>query len=366
MQVPAYTRIAGLIIDWYAQNARDLPWRAGGPGPYEVWVAEVMLQQTQVNRVRDHYYGRFLVRFPNIFALAEASWEDLLPYWRGLGFYSRGQNLLKTARAIVETHGGVFPKETKKLLALPGIGPYTAAAIRSFAFGLPDAAVDTNLERVLKRVFDCARPAAVGHATAIVVAAAENGFRINHALMDLGSQICTSRKALCERCPLQTECDFYRSGKRDEWAQNTLSASRPSRADDLPLLPKPTIDVAVACIHRNGSYLITKRPTTKGGLWEFPGGKREPGEDWRHALKREIKEELGVEISARPHFFETMWDDGNVRYRLRFARCQILGGEIRLTEHTDMRWISAAELAVLPDFPEANRAAVEKLRKIKG
>jgi A/G-specific adenine glycosylase len=357
--------LSRLILDWYGQNARDLPWRVGGPGAYQVWVAEVMLQQTQVSRVRDHYYGRFLERFPNIFALAEADWEALLPYWRGLGFYSRGQNLLKTAKVIVAEHGGVFPREKDCLLQLPGIGPYTAAAIRSFAFGIADAAVDTNLERVLGRVLALPKKQVHSKALAIIHAAEERGFLINHALMDLGSGICTARKALCQSCPLSSACLFYQSGQADEWNAQSKRLSPKAPMSAAAIAPKPIIDVAVACIHRDGKYLIARRPPAKGGLWEFPGGKREPGEDWRHALKREIMEELKLEISARPHFFETLWDEGEVRYRLRFARCQILKGEPQLTEHTGLRWISAKELAGLPDFPEANRAVVAKLSRFK-
>lgn len=318
-----------------------------------------MLQQTQVGRVID-YYHRFLERFPTVFVLAAADWEDLLPYWRGLGFYSRGKNMLRAARLIVDQYHGDFPDDLHQLQALPGVGSYTAAAIVSFAFHKPIPAIDTNLERVLTRVFGCTKKGAMARAEALFSHYPAQGATLNHALMDIGSAVCTSRRVDCAICPLHSECHFYTSGKKDQWEQTLVGSGGVRKIRSA----KIAMEVAVACIHRNGKYLIAKRQPTKGGKWEFPGGKRERGEDWRHALKREIREELGIEISARPHFFEKTWEEGDYLWRLRFARCQILEGEPIAHEHAELRWVTPDRLNEY-DFPVANREAISALQKIR-
>ncbi len=354
-----FQNIGESLLDWYDEHARDLPWRQTRD-PYKIWVAEIMLQQTQVARVIE-YYQRFLARFPTVFVLAEANWDDFLPSWRGLGFYSRGKNMLRTAELLVQNHNGVFPKNLQLLQQFPGVGPYTAAAIMSFAFEVPIPAIDTNLERVLGRVFGCTHKGVIPRADALFAAVSGNAHSLNHALMDLGSTLCTGRKVICEACPLASRCHFFTSGKKDIWEQGLLRASGIRQKKS----PKIPMEVAVACIHRNGKYLIAKRSAAKGGSWEFPGGKREKGEDWRHALKREIQEELGVEISARPHFFEKTWEEGDYLWRLRFARCQILHGEPIAYEHDALRWVFPEEILHF-DFPVANIEAVEILKKMKG
>ena len=352
-------QISSKLLAWYDECGRDLPWRHT-TDPYRIWVSEVMLQQTQVSRVID-YYTRFLERFPTVADLAAADWDELLPYWRGLGFYSRGKNMLRTAQLVVEHYEGEFPDDAEALQTLPGIGPYTAAAIASFAYHRPVPTIDTNLERVLTRIFGCTRKGVQPRAQALVAAApAARVHELNYALMDLGSALCTGRKALCDACPLSAQCHFFTSGKKDEWERSLLKPGGIRRVAH----GKIPMDVAVACIHRNGEYLIAKRPPQKGGNWEFPGGKREAGEDWRHALKREIREELGVEISARPHFFEKTWDEGDYHWRLRFARCQILQGEPYPHEHSELKWVRPEHLFDY-DFPRANKEAVEALKQFK-
>lgn len=306
------------------------------------------------------YYERFLVRFPNLEDLATAEWEEFLPYWRGLGFYSRGKNMIQAAKIVMEKHHGIFPPDSAELIKLPGIGPYTAAAIVSFAYRKPEPAIDTNLQRVFQRVFGCTEKGVLYRARALFQAAKNDSPALNQAIMDIGSLLCTARKVNCEACPLSSECHFLQSGKRGEWEQSLLGIGGIKRLKSA----KIPMEVAVACIHRNGKYLIAKRPPEKGGSWEFPGGKREKGEDWRHCLKREIQEELGIEIAARPHFFEKTWEQGDYLWRLRFARCQILHGEPVAHEHTELKWVYADELFDY-DFPQTNRKAVEALKKMK-
>lgn len=346
--------ILSAILPWYEQNARLLPWR-DTPDPYCIWISEIMLQQTQVSRVID-YYTRFLERFPTLESLANAEWEDLLPVWKGLGYYSRGKNLLKTARILIEQYDGNFPQTRVELQKLPGIGSYTSAALMSFAFGKPEPALDTNLLRIFQRFFGCTEKGVSSRAKALYEMANEHAPLLNHAFMDLGSELCGSRRVRCEECPLAQQCHFLSSGKKEEWESSLASASVGKK---IPIR-KTALEVGAACIRHNGKYLIAKRSPEKGGNWEFPGGKREKGEDWRHTVQREVREELGIEISVRPHFFEEMWEEKEFFWRIRFFRCQILSGEPFSHEHVELRWVFPQELFQY-DFPSANAKAIERL-----
>lgn len=330
----------------------DLPWRKT-KDPYCIWVSEIFLQQTQVSRVI-FYYERFLARFPTVFALAESDWETFLPFFRGLGFYSRGKNMLSAAQQIVKQHNGIFPRDMVALQKLPGIGKYTAAAILSFAFDEPIPALDTNLNRVFLRFFGIPS-ASISQKAEAIFSTSQHPSLLNHALMDLGREICPSKMPRCEICPLSEKCDFLNSGKKEAF----VSALKNGRIGKVSL-KKNLIEVGVACIRKDGKYLIGKCGARKGQKWEFVGGKREPGEDWRAAVKREVWEEIGVEVSVRPHFFENI-SGGK---RLRFFRCQILRGEPVATEHSELRWVSAEEFSEY-DFPKTNHAALERLKKMR-
>ena len=341
------------LLSWYRTCGRELPWRETRD-PYEIWVSEVVLQQTQVSRGQE-YYHRFLERFPDIFSLASARWSSVLKAWRGLGYYNRAKNMMKTAKLIVREFGGEFPKETKELLALPGIGPYTASAIQSFAFGKSVPAIDTNLNRIFQRLYGCPASQVGERAEALFQLKPRSARKINSALMDLGSLVCSARKPRCEECPLAKNCDYFRSGRGEEKSSSSLKqrAQKQNR-----------IDVAVGCIHRSGEYLLGKRSNKKGGKWEFPGGKREKGESIRSALKREIKEELGIEVSVRPPFFIQSFTDNQFEWRIHFCRCQILAGKEKSLEHDEIRWVSKKDLIEI-EMPSSNRVAVEKLSRMR-
>ncbi len=202
------------IFDFFSKAGRErLPWRKKGVTAYEVWVSEIMLQQTQVSRVIG-YYEKFLDRFPNVETLSGTSFEEFLPYYQGLGYYSRGRNMLKTAEIITMQHQGIFPKEVSKLQTLPGVGPYTAAAIASFAYGEEVLAWDTNLRRVVGRFFYGAKNAD------IPVKKFNDFFSVkakimNAALMDFGSAICVARPK-CGICPLASRCVYFSQGGKQE------------------------------------------------------------------------------------------------------------------------------------------------------
>lgn len=199
------------LSQWYVRHGRDLPWRRTTDA-YAILVSEVMLQQTQVERVID-YYQRFLQLFPSVATLAAASLEEVLEAWQGLGYYRRARHLHQAAQHIMERHQGVFPEAFDEVAALPGVGRYTAGAVLCFAFGQRAPILDTNVQRVLERVFvrrQAARASAhtkrLWRLAAEVLPAGTSAWVINQAMMDLGATICTARSPQCSQCCLQTIC----------------------------------------------------------------------------------------------------------------------------------------------------------------
>ena len=205
------------LLAWFRRHGRDLPWRRTRD-PYQILVSEVMLQQTQVSRVTD-YWPRFLERFPTLEHLAAAPPTHVREAWSGLGYYRRAANLHRLAQTVTRDHGGILPRDPSALRTLPGIGPYTAGAVASFAWELPEPAIDTNVHRVLRRVFHPrvgtnARGMAklTRLAQALVPRAGNDAWTTNQALMELGALICTARVMRCGSCPVRTAC---RTGSRD-------------------------------------------------------------------------------------------------------------------------------------------------------
>ncbi|WP_395751538.1 A/G-specific adenine glycosylase [Prosthecobacter sp.] len=210
---PDLHAIAEELVNWFASNARDYPWRRTRD-PYAILISEVMLQQTQIATVLDRgFYARWLERFPDFKALAGAREDEVLKAWEGLGYYRRARNLQKLAREVMEQHGGVFPSNPEAILALPGVGPYTAGAVASFAFGLAEPIVDGNIARVLSRLYNDATPVdstagvkLLWERSKALVKATENPRALNSALMELGQTHCTPAKPACELCPVRSHC----------------------------------------------------------------------------------------------------------------------------------------------------------------
>ena len=265
--------IAPRLLAWYDAHARDLPWRvlpqsraAGArPDPYQVWLSEVMLQQTTVAAVKA-YFARFTALWPDVRALAAAEDAAVMAEWAGLGYYARARNLLACARAVVERHDGHFPADPDALRALPGIGPYTAAAIAAIAFDLPATVVDGNVERVVARLFAIAHalPAARPHLVAAArrIAAPDRPGDLAQAMMDLGATICTPRNPACTICPLVDGCQARAQGIA---AQLPARAARP---------PRPTRQGLLWLAHRpDGALLLERRPARGllGNTLGFPG-----------------------------------------------------------------------------------------------
>ena len=255
------------LLEWYRENARTLPWRSD-PTPYHVWVSEIMLQQTRVTAVLD-YYRRFLEALPTVAALAACPEDALMKLWQGLGYYSRARNLQKAARRIMEDFGGAFPHTYEDIRALPGVGDYTAGAISSIAFGLPQPAVDGNVLRVVSRLTadpsDVTKPeakkAVTGALRSVMPLDCPGDF--NQALMELGATVCLPNGApLCDRCPARDLCAAHRAG------QETAFPVKP------PKKGRRVEEREVYIIFNKGRVALRKRPD-KGllaGLWEYPNG----------------------------------------------------------------------------------------------
>ncbi len=336
------TEFARRILAWYTRNARRLPWRDISD-PYRTWVSEIMLQQTRVEAVIP-YFERWMARFPTLTDLASASEQDVLRAWEGLGYYSRARNLHRAARLVVERFGGQLPSDRDALQSLPGIGRYTAGAIASIAFAQDEPALDGNIRRVLARVFDVRVPARSPEGERILWAlAAENlpegrASAYNQALMDLGSAVCTPRAPACPVCPLNQLCQAYALGVQEQ---------RPVK---LPKPPTPHYLVSAAVIRRDGRVLLAQRPANGllGGMWEFPGGKVEPGETLPETLRREIMEELGVEIEVAEPFGVYQHAYTHFSVTLHAFCCRLTAGEPRPIQPSDLRWVTPDELK---DYP---------------
>src|SRR5712672_494691 len=264
---------ASRLLAWYDRHRRTLPWRAPAgerTEPYLVWLSEIMLQQTTVATVGD-YFRRFVERWPTVEALAEAPLDHVLSAWAGLGYYARARNLHACAQAVVERHGGRFPSSLAELATLPGIGPYTAAAIAAIAFDAPAAAVDGNVERVVARLFTVEQelPAAKPHIRALAetLVPAERAGDFAQALMDLGATICTPKKPACALCPWMDNCAARRRGDPE-----AFPIKAPKKEGRLRR------GAAFVVLRADGLVLLRSRPT-KGLL----GGMTEvPTTDWTH------------------------------------------------------------------------------------
>lgn len=281
------TGFAEKLIAWHRRHGRhDLPWQATCK-PYAIWVSEIMLQQTQVATVIP-YYRRFLERFPDISALAAAPLDDVLVQWSGLGYYSRARNLHRAAQAIVREHRGRFPVDFEGVLALPGIGRSTAAAICAFAFGARRAILDGNVKRVLTRHFAIRGYPGEKRVEATLWRKAESLLPKKHiaaytqALMDLGAGLCTRRQPRCPVCPLVAECVAYKKG---------LTGQLP---EPKPRKTLPRRKTVMLVLQHAGEVLLEKRPPTGiwGGLWCFP--ETAPGDD----LDKICSERFGARLDT--------------------------------------------------------------------
>ncbi|MEX0327489.1 MAG: A/G-specific adenine glycosylase [Ruegeria sp.] len=271
--------VSAELLDWYDRHARQMPWRIGPadraagvvPDAYRVWLSEVMLQQTTVAAVRD-YFVRFTTRWPTVGALAAAKDDDVMAEWAGLGYYARARNLLKCARVVANENAGRFPDTYDALLELPGIGPYTAAAIAAIAFNQPETVLDGNVERVMARLFDIhdplpgSKPILKEKAASLTPTRRPGDYA--QAVMDLGATICTPKSPACGICPLRAPCLARAVGTQAELPKKT------------PKKPKPVRHGHIYIARREDGALVLERRPDKGLLGGMLGW---PGSEWSDA-----------------------------------------------------------------------------------
>jgi A/G-specific adenine glycosylase len=330
------------LLAWYDRSARDLPWRAS-QDPYRVWVSEVMLQQTRVDTVIP-YYKNWLEAFPDLQHLAAADERQVMQLWEGLGYYSRARNMLKTAKIVVDEQAGRFPDSTAELKKLPGIGDYIAGALASIAFGRDEVALDGNGLRVLARLTAFDQPINEAAAKKVIRELMQSMLPtgragdFNQAIMDLGATICVQRSPLCAQCPLKPHCLAYGNG-----SQNALPLKTRKK-------PTPLYAVAAAVMRREGRVLVDKRRADGllGGLWEFPGGKVEEGEDLPTALVREIMEELGVDIAVRTELGTYRHAYTHFKVVVTAFEVEILSGEPEPLAADEIQWVAPVDLDQYP------------------
>lgn len=347
----------GDLVEWFRENKRDLPWRKT-EDPYEIWVAEIMLQQTQVTTVLD-YYQDFLEAFPTVEDLAEATQDEVLKAWEGMGFYARARRLHSAAGQVVREYGGQLPEDENERLDLPGIGEYTTAAIGAFAFDQASPVMDSNVERVIARWEGIETPvdrsdtqSRIESILEGILRRAETPGTVSESVMELGALVCTARNPDCSDCPLRESCEAFRTDR-----QSSMPVTRDS-------VEKPHHEIAVGVVEEDGEILISRRPEDAmlGGLWEFPGGKREDRESMPEALKRELKEELGVEVSVGEKIETVPHQYSHLSINLHAYWCSIESGTPRSREGQKWTWVRPGNLSDYA-FPKANKTILELVQK---
>jgi len=350
------TLIEPLLL-WFRQTGRDLPWRRTYD-PYHVWISEIMLQQTQMDR-GVVYFQRWIDRFPSVQAVAAADLQEILKYWEGLGYYARARNLHKAAREIVEKYGGIVPCNSQQLLALPGIGPYTAAAIASVAGNEDVATVDANVMRVYARLFDLPLPLQETETKKRIAAMARDllpsgrARLYNQALMDLGGLVCLPKNPRCEDCPLAFHCRARQEG---------TVAERPVLGAKKKILTLQRV-VAVINDEEGRIYIQQRRPDALwGGLWEFPGGDLEDGRP-EEAIVHHILDETGFRVRAVQPITTVVHHYTRYKIILQAFFCKTLQRkpEVSLRSAVDYRWLAPREMSDFA-FPAGSRKILEYMR----
>ncbi|HYP97914.1 MAG TPA: A/G-specific adenine glycosylase [Polyangiaceae bacterium] len=347
--------IGRALLAWYEKHRRELPWRKS-QDPYAVWVSEMMLQQTQVSTVIP-YFRSWMERFPNVSALANAEESDVLHAWQGLGYYSRARNLRRAAQQMLQVHDGRVPELVSELLALPGIGPYSAGAIASIAYGHPEPLVDGNVIRVLCRLFALRgdpnkaplKAAIWEHARALVPKEAAGDF--NQSLMELGATVCTPRNPRCDTCPVAKQCQAL--------AQDLVEV-----LPELPTRAKPTqVHMVAAITSRGARVLVTKlRPDAPrwAGMWLFPNAEVGANETPEAAAARALQGAVGLRGQATGLLCVVRHTVTRFRITLDAYRTKAPGGVAKPLTVSECAWKEPQELDALA-MPKAHRRIATSL-----
>lgn len=338
---------------WYRKHRRDLPWRETSD-PYKIWISEIMLQQTTVNAVIP-YYQKWIKVFPTVQHVAKAPLQKVLKLWQGLGYYTRAKNIHRSVKIISDIHHGKIPNCPVKLKKLPGFGPYTVGAVLSIAFDQRHPIIDANIRRVIMRIL-----AIEGHANTTqdskILAFLEkimpqkNLRTFNQALMELGALVCRNREPLCLLCPVKAQCLGYKKG-----IQEIIPETKKRIIKD--------IDVAIGILRKDGKYFIQKRPENGllANLWEFPGGKIKGKESPAQALRRELKEELDIDIKSSRHVMNVRHFYTQFRVNLHVSLCEPCSYP---APQDSRKWLNLKGLQKYP-MPSGSAKIVDRLIEIK-
>ena len=366
--------IQNLLLEWFRENGRHwIPWKLKKDGsvprsgesisPYGIWIAEVMLQQTQL-KVVIPYWKKWMKFFPTLSSLAEADLENLLMIWQGLGYYSRAKRIHQSSKILVEFVGknrdqdpDSWPNQIDKWMSLPGIGRSTAGSIISSAFDLPTPILDGNVKRILSRLLAIERKSFKDErklwefSSLLIESLSPRDF--NQALMDLGAIICTPKKPSCSSCPLQNFCVAYTKYDPEDFPKKEMTKIKPLQEIGIGLV-----------FNQKGELLIDQRleSSSMGGMWEFPGGKKIPNESIEKTIERELKEELGIVVNVGEKLlsFEHAYTHKKLYFTVHI--CAWISGQPKPLASQKLLWVSPDRLFDFP-FPAANTKIISELHK---
>ncbi|MFG6495943.1 A/G-specific adenine glycosylase [Fictibacillus sp. UD] len=347
------------LLTWYNDNKRSLPWREN-QDPYRVWVSEIMLQQTRVDTVIP-YFERFTELFPTLQDLAYADEEKVLKAWEGLGYYSRVRNLQTAVKEVCESYGGKVPNTPKEIAGLKGVGPYTAGAVLSIAYGVPEPAVDGNVMRVLSRILlieeDISKPKTrVTFEKAVrELISHEDPSSFNQGLMELGAIVCTPKSPACLLCPMRELCRGFESGRQRELPVK-LGKTKVRKAKM----------IAGVLVNDDGRLLIHKRPAEGllANMWEFPNteyvGENKKAEI--SALESYVEEQLNYEVTAeeKAGYIEHVFS--HLKWEIQIWQGKVKCREEDRTLPADWKWVSVDELDAYP-FPVSHQKIIRLIKE---
>ncbi len=363
-----------LLLKWYRGNGRHwIPWKLKKDGsipqlgesisPYGIWIAEVMLQQTQL-KVVIPYWEKWMKIFPTLTSLAETDLENILMIWQGLGYYSRGKRIHQSSKILVEFVGKdkeqyphFWPHQIDQWMSLPGIGRSTAGSIISSAFDLPTPILDGNVKRIFSRLLAIKRTSRKDEkklwefSSLLISTLSPRDF--NQALMDLGAIICTPTKPSCSFCPLQKFCVAYAKYDPDDFPKKEMTKIKPLQEIGIGLV-----------FNKNGELLIDQRleSSSMAGMWEFPGGKKNTNESIEKTIERELKEELGIVVKVGEKLLSFEHSYTHVKLYFTAHICEWISGDPKPLASQKLLWVSPDKLFDFP-FPAANTKIISELYK---
>ncbi|WP_269611661.1 8-oxo-dGTP diphosphatase MutT [Prochlorococcus marinus] len=366
--------IQNLLLAWFRTNGRYwIPWKLKKDGsiphlgeslsPYGIWVAEVMLQQTQL-KVVIPYWEKWMKVFPSLTSLTEADLDTVLMLWQGLGYYSRANRIHQSSKILIDFVGKnkdqdphSWPNEIEQWMSLPGIGRTTAGSIISSAFDLPTPILDGNVKRIFSRLLAIEGKINKNDKElwklSSVLISTNSPRNFNQALMDLGANICTPKKPSCSICPIQKFCIAYTKYDPDNFPIKAMTKIKPLQEIGIGLV-----------FNKNGELLIDQRleSSSMGGMWEFPGGKKNSEESIEKTIKRELKEELGivVKVGEKLLSFEHAYTHKRLYFIVHF--CEWISGDPKPLASQKLLWVSPSKLLDFP-FPAANKKIISELHK---